>query len=157
MLTFKELRTANVKRCNTAFSTKDSGLEDWSPTDWACAMAGETGEAAEELTLAVLSLMVTAKANKPCDTVKKLKRLDTADSNIDSAEKRNELKIKIGKELADMLIYADLLAARLDIDLGDAVVQKFNEVSDKRGSNIKLGFSVDTYINYITETATEWW
>ena len=134
ILDFKTLREANVARCNSALGN----INDWSATDWGCAMAGETGEAMEELVVAVLSLMLAGKAGKPCDTVKKLKRLHGADSYIDSTEKREELKIKIGKELADMLIYADLLAARLGIDLGAAVVQKFNEVSDLRKSDIKL-------------------
>lgn len=48
----------------------------------------------------------------------------------------------VAKELADTVIYCDLLAARLDIDLGAAVRAKFNEVSDRVGSDIKL---VDPY------------
>lgn len=38
----------------------------------------------------------------------------------------------IGKEFADVVIYLDLAAARLGIDLGRAVAAKFNEVSDRR-------------------------
>jgi NTP pyrophosphatase (non-canonical NTP hydrolase) len=49
-LTFSELRLASVKRCEKSFHT----VEDWSPTDWACAVAGEVGEA--------------------CNLIKKLKR-----------------------------------------------------------------------------------
>ena len=37
------------------------------------------------------------------------------------------------------MIYADLLSHRLGIDLSDAVRQKFDEVSGRVGSNIKLG------------------
>jgi len=44
----------------------------------------------------------------------------------------------IGEELADLVIYTDLLAARLGIDLGSAVRRKFNVVSERRGSCIKL-------------------
>ena len=39
-LTFNKLREANVKRCNKHFHK----LNDWSPTDWGCALAGEVGE-----------------------------------------------------------------------------------------------------------------
>ena len=39
-LTFKELRKANTKRCEKHFHK----LESWTPTDWACALAGEVGE-----------------------------------------------------------------------------------------------------------------
>ena len=41
MLTFAELRDANVTRCNESFHPVDA----WSGTDWACALAGEVGEA----------------------------------------------------------------------------------------------------------------
>lgn len=39
-LTFSKLRAVNVKRCNKHFHK----LNDWSPTDWGCALAGEVGE-----------------------------------------------------------------------------------------------------------------
>lgn len=113
-LSFERLREVNVKRCEDVFHP----LADWSPTDWATAMAGECGEA--------------------CNEVKKLRRLDGADSVKDNHIHRMELRQKIGKELADLVIYADLLAARLDISLGDSVVSKFNEVSDRCGSQTKL-------------------
>ena len=45
---------------------------------------------------------------------------------------------QLGDELADLIIYADLLAARAGIDLSEAVVRKFNRVSDERGSTYKL-------------------
>jgi NTP pyrophosphatase (non-canonical NTP hydrolase) len=46
--------------------------------------------------------------------------------------------IAAADELADVVIYADLLAARLGINLSGAVVRKFNEVSRRRGSEILL-------------------
>lgn len=101
-LNFGILRDANVTRSEQSFHMCDA----WSPTDWACAMAGETGEA--------------------CNLIKKLRR---------GEDVRPE---DIGKELADVVIYADLLAHRLGIDLGTAVRSKFNEVSDRVKSPIKL-------------------
>lgn len=101
-LKFDDLRYQNVARCQDVFHD----VHAWSPTDWACAMAGECGEA--------------------CNIVKKYRRGEDI-----SAE-------ALGDELADLVIYADLLAARLGIDLGAAVVRKFNAVSDKRFSMIKL-------------------
>lgn len=65
-------------------------------------------------------------------------KLDGADADADTAENRHWLKVNIAHELADLVIYADLLAARLDIDLGEAIKFKFNEVSDKRKSTVKL-------------------
>lgn len=101
-LSFEALREANVRRCEDVFHPLDS----WSPQDWACAMAGETGEA--------------------CNLIKKLRRNEAIDHG------------DIGRELADVVIYADLLAARLRLDLGAAVRGKFNEVSAKRGSGVTL-------------------
>jgi NTP pyrophosphatase (non-canonical NTP hydrolase) len=41
-------------------------------------------------------------------------------------------------EIADVIIYLDLLAARLGVHLSGPIRDKFNEVSDRRGSTIKL-------------------
>ena len=100
-LSFDILRKYNVLRCEEIFHK----IDEWNPTDWACAMAGEMGET--------------------CNAVKKFKR---GDGDIRA----------IADELADTIIYADLLAARLNIDLSDAVRQKFNETSIRRGSSFKL-------------------
>lgn len=43
---------------------------------------------------------------------------------------------EIADEIADVIIYADLLAARLTIDLEEAIIKKFNKVSTERGSTI---------------------
>lgn len=45
---------------------------------------------------------------------------------------------EIGKEIADVVIYLDLLAASLGIDLGYTVAAKFNEVSVRRGVRDRL-------------------
>lgn len=101
-LSFRELREANAERCVDVFHP----IEEWSETDWACAMAGEAGEA--------------------CNLVKKRRRGEDVPVSI------------VAKELADAVIYADLLAERMGIDLGQAVRQKFNEVSRRKGSRIFL-------------------
>jgi NTP pyrophosphatase (non-canonical NTP hydrolase) len=101
-LNFAELRAANVRRCNDVFHV----LEDWSLSDWGCAMAGEVGEA--------------------CNLIKKRRRGE--DIDLDT----------IAEEVADAVIYADLLLARMDKDLGEAVRAKFNKVSKRRGSKICL-------------------
>ena len=113
-LSFEQLREVNVKRCEDVFHPVDS----WSPTDWATAMAGECGEA--------------------CNEIKKLRRLDGADQELDTEYERKRLIYNTANELADLVIYADLLAARLGVDLGYFVTNKFNEVSKKRGSSYTL-------------------
>lgn len=121
-LTFAALREANVKRCSSAFHP----LSHWNPLEWAGAMAGEAGEA--------------------CNVAKKLRRLDgtpqTRERQIDPTlgldGTREALTRDLGAELADVVIYADLLAACVGIDLGAIVAQKFNEVSRRVGSPVLL-------------------
>jgi NTP pyrophosphatase (non-canonical NTP hydrolase) len=75
---------------------------------WGNAMAGECGEA--------------------CNVVKKIDRDGMTDERVAA----------LAKELADVVTYADLLAARFGIDLGLAVAAKFNEVSERVGSDLRL-------------------
>lgn len=84
-------------------------LTDWSLAEWSNAMAGECGEA--------------------CNLTKKMLRGDKG------GEKDIE---ELGKEIADVVVYADLLAAAAGVDLEKAVIEKFNEVSDRKKSKIKL-------------------
>lgn len=84
-------------------------LSDWSLAEWSNAMAGECGEA--------------------CNVTKKMLR---GDKNI------GEHKKELAKEIADVVVYADLLAAAADIDLEEEIIEKFNEVSDRKKSKIKL-------------------
>lgn len=44
------------------------------------------------------------------------------------------LRSKLAKELADVVTYADLMATRNQVSLGEAMVEKFNEVSDEMES-----------------------
>ena len=47
-------------------------------------------------------------------------------------------KSDLAHELADVITYADLVAASLDIDLGEAVIEKFNIVSKRWNSKFRL-------------------
>lgn len=60
--------------------------------------------------------------------------------NLVKKFRRGELITRkdIGKELADIIIYADLFASHLGIDLEKAIIQKFNEVSERVGSKLTL-------------------
>jgi NTP pyrophosphatase (non-canonical NTP hydrolase) len=116
-LTFETLEIKNFTRCEQVYHR----LDNWSPTDWACAMAGEMGEA--------------------CNEVKKLRRLMDDKQLWGTKEFEIQKDILIGKildELADTVIYADLLATRLGGHIGKSIIKKFNETSDKKGTNIKL-------------------
>lgn len=118
-LTFAELRRVNVQRCESVFHR----LADWSPNDWGCAVGGELGE--------LLNLM------------KKLRRASDKIGKFDLNDERLWLEAgvtreQIAHELADTAIYLDLLAAIFCVDLGEAIREKFNIVSERRGSNIRL-------------------
>jgi len=102
-LTFRRLNAANLKRVSAFLHSPD--LSDWSIAEWTNALCGEAGEAA--------------------NIAKKILRKDGGDANFTA------LKDALAKELADTVIYADLCASRLGIDLGQAVRQKFNEVTDR--------------------------
>lgn len=113
-LSLFQLRNANTKRL-PLFKNKKGEIvhnedgSDWKLSAWCNALTGEVGEAA--------------------NIIKKIERGD-----FSLAEARQEL----GKELADVLTYLDILAFRAGIDLGEATKQKFNEVSDRVDCNIKL-------------------
>ena len=111
---FEDLTQTNCKRCVESFHPIDS----WSPTDWGCAMAGECGEA--------------------CNNLKKLRRLDGSLFSRENERDAAKLIDAVMNEIADMVIYADLLAARLDRNLEDAIIDKFNRTSDSVGSSLKL-------------------
>lgn len=106
-LTFQALRAANVERCNSgAFNHT---LEEWPPIAYACALAGEVGEA--------------------CNLIKKMYR------GLESDDVATE---EVEDELADAQCYLDLLAARLEINLQQAVISKFNRVSERVDSPTRL-------------------
>lgn len=107
-LTFSDLRRFNVMRCIRWFP---GGVSDWSLSDWACALAGELGEA--------------------CNIVKKLNR--ARDGVVGNSKSEWELREDLADELGDTLIYLDLLAARAGIDLAKAVERVFNRTSIKNG------------------------
>lgn len=107
-LTFEKLRKANVARCNV---WHPDGLDSWSLADWAVAAAGEMGEA--------------------CDVIKKLNR--ERDGLVGNKKSEAELERDLADEIADTVIYLDLLAERAGIDLSKAIVSKFDAVSVRNG------------------------
>lgn len=110
------LRVINAARCrrwhgaDSTYAGTPPRSTQWSGADWATAMGGECGEAQ--------------------NVVKKLRR---GESGTPSARDpgRDELLLELGDELADTLLYADLLANYYGIDLSEAIVRKFNAVSER--------------------------
>lgn len=116
-LTFKRLFAANVTRAQRWHA---NGINDWSPLEWAGAMCGEAGEAA--------------------NAAKKLKRVESSLQNID---KRTDVaaimrdnahyRQEVGKEVADVIIYALLLCARVGVDPEQVIRDVFNKKSEEYG------------------------
>lgn len=105
-MNFDRLRKANLSRCAR---WHPAGIGSWSLSDWAVAAAGEMGEV--------------------CNVVKKLNRV--RDGLTGNSATADELRQALADELADTLIYIDLMAASTGIDLAEAVRSKFNRVSEK--------------------------
>ncbi len=105
-LTFAAFRAANVARC---VKWHPAGVASWSPSDWFTAFGGESGELASLLKM----------RNRERDGL--------------LGNKFSPTKKQIADELADIFTYLDLLAESLGVDLGAAVVEKFNEVSKRVG------------------------
>lgn len=83
-------------------------LDHWSVLEWAGAAAGECGEAA--------------------NVAKKIRRDGPS----------RERKLDLADEIADTIIYLDLLAASEGINLENAIINKFNKTSMKIGSSKTL-------------------
>lgn len=112
-LNFSELREANITRQRVLWPS-----EKWNPVDWSNAFAGEAGEV--------------------CNAVKKLRRIADGTNTAKDPQTEFEAIEAIGDEIADAIIYADLLAAKLGIDLSRTIRSKYNKVSDRYGCNLKL-------------------
>lgn len=109
-LTFNELRQKSTKRSQESY---DDILSNASLSYYGNALAGEVGEA--------------------CNLIKKVERAKLVGKFNDTIPAS-----EIGKELADIIIYADLIATKLGLSLGQCVINKFNEVSDRIGSDVKF-------------------
>lgn len=114
-LTFSELRRANLERLphfkdanGNPAHTEPDG-SDWSLADWGLAVAGEVGEAANIL--------------------KKVRR---GDLTLEQA------RPALAREFADIQSYLDHWSRLAGVDLGEATIAKWNEVSERIGYSERL-------------------
>lgn len=114
-LTFNSLRGANKARLPQFKNRKGEPAHsqpdgsDWALSTWCNAVLGELGEAANLI-----------------------KKIERGDITLDEA------RDALGKEFADVVTYLDILAFRAGVDLGRATMDKFNEVSVRVGSTVRL-------------------
>lgn len=115
MLTLKMLRAANIarlpvfKNARGEYAHEKLDGSDWSLAEWFLAVTGELGEAANIL--------------------KKFNRSDFSEETF------REL---FADELADVIIYLDILAHRADIDLETAIVTKWNATSARMDCPLRI-------------------
>ena len=114
-LTFEQLREANVARL-AHFKNRHGALahahptgSDWTPAQWLQAVVGELGEYANLR-----------------------KKVERGDYTLEEALP------SLADELADVVIYLDLLAYQMNIDLGQAVHDKWNRKSEQIGYGERL-------------------
>lgn len=135
-LTFDELRAGNIARLpqfknrkgEPAHSEPDGS--DWGLAQWANATMGELGEVSEALGHYVVLGLVMQHLGKAGDLIKKIERND-----VTLEEKRQAL----ADELADVQTYLDILAFQAKIDLGEATIHKWNEISKRVDCDLRIG------------------
>lgn len=108
--TFEHFTKENLRRCE-AKDGFNHDIKSWSTSDWLVAVMGELGEAA--------------------NVAKKLNRV--RDGIPGNTEGEDVLMSQLIEELADTMIYLDLLFHSLDADLMGAVMCKFQKTSRKIG------------------------
>ena len=115
VLDFATLRRANQMRLPQFKNPKGEPAHkepdgsDWALSAWCNAVCGELGEAA--------------------NLIKKIERGDFT---------LEEMRGALAHEFADIVTYLDILAARAGVNLGDATVEKFNIVSERVGSTVRI-------------------
>ena len=92
---------------------------------------------AQTIDIAFRGLELAGETGELCNKLKKLTRIHQGIAGTNPSE-RAALMQDIREELADVVICVDLIAMDLDINLADAVPEKFNATSDKVGLDVKF-------------------
>ena len=106
----ESFRALNVERARDGFRCYDNQPL----TYWTTALAGEVGEL--------------------CNMVKKMQRVERGGVDGGSSYTAKDItKEKLKEEIGGIAIYLDLMASLLDIDLGEAIRDTFNDKSRQMG------------------------
>ena len=108
MITFNQLRQANANRMQE-IANKDGLNTPFSATT----------NTSEDWNILEWCGAMCGEAGEAANVAKKMRRGQDMDIN------------DLAEELADTVIYADLAAKKMGIDLGEAIMNKFNEKSMK--------------------------
>lgn len=111
------LRFATVTTANRIRNAQSfSQCQHWTLSQWSNAIAGEVGEV--------------------CNLTKKIDRGDFSEGNV---------REKLSLEIADVFLYLDLLAQAARINLPLAIIRKFNIVSHRVGSDVRINLNRNNY------------
>lgn len=125
------LRKANLRRCVEGFK---HDLDSWSVAEWANAMQGEFGES-----VGAFLLLFTAKHGGEAGNIaKKMLRFRDGVAGNAPGKTRAEYAREFAKEIAGMVIYADLTLASEGLSLKDAIRDEFNSKSAQLGIDITV-------------------
>lgn len=116
-VTISTLQRINIQRCE-----RWHGQKQWTILEWAGAMCGEAGEAAN-VAKKIRRAQMSLPGNSPILKLEGSARF---------------LQYLLADEIADTIIYASLLASYGNIDLADAIVSKFNKKSIEQGFSERL-------------------
>jgi len=109
-------RALNMDRARNGFRCYDNQPL----TYWTTALAGEVGEL--------------------CNMVKKMQRVELGGVDGGSSYTAKDItKEMLKEEIGGIAIYLDLMASLLDIDLGEAIRDTFNDKSKQMGFSQFLG------------------
>lgn len=102
----------NLRRCESQNGFRHA-LHSWSLSDWMTAVAGEVGEAA--------------------NIIKKLFRVRDGIAEFNGDVSEQQLREMLADEIADVVIYLDLLAQAAGFDLETIRDAKFAKTSERIG------------------------
>lgn len=122
--TIRQMSETNRSRCARWHNDYPAaGRGEWTVAHWSNAVCGEAGELANVAKkLERLRFMGAVSARDAA-------KLGTNDVAL--AAKR--LYDQLADEVADVVLYADLVLGDYDLDLGAAIARKFNLVSEAEG------------------------
>lgn len=112
-MNISDFQKVNAKR---AIRWHNSGETKWNLLEWAGAMCGEAGEAA--------------------NYAKKIRRIDQSLPNREaglSISNLESLKHKLAQEVADSIIYGLIILSELEVDASDILADTFDTKSEEYG------------------------
>jgi NTP pyrophosphatase (non-canonical NTP hydrolase) len=109
---FPYFSMANRFRCEDKNGFNHS-VHSWYPEQWTNALAGEAGEA--------------------CNIAKKMLRIRQGVRGNKDGDDYESLRLKLARELADVIIYADLAIQSLGMIPEEVIIKTFNDKSKEIG------------------------